>query len=621
MEGALDVAVDEGRALVVEVGGPPAPQGDLRDLLRGNAERLPGRLLEEGARPRAAGFVHGVVRGHASRQEGVLGVLAADFEDRVDARVEPDGGGGVGGDLVDDALRHRVQARDLAARARHAEALDADPCGKRAQLLAERAIAGARGAHGVAVGAQVHGGHNGVVPAAQQDGLRGRRAHVEPQDQHVPRPCLRPARGPEFDEIAEVAEGTKDGKRALRASEKAAGARIRERLVLEGPEGRAERLEVRGLVGDLEIRDLLAQPVHHDAVAGRAPDDHDVPPGDPPEDLEDLPRHHLAQARRDAPLRHALVGGVGAVALAEDAAASRDPVGALRAGKPRGLLHAHAEALDLLEEELARARGALVARLDRRDAAVLPEGVDEKGLAAGADDGLEIPAPPVEMAEGMLHGLGLGNGGEVEELAEPPARDAHAVVAGRVDAAEQLQEGAAGISVMGLDARVNQRNRAAFVPFEACRTDRGRPDADPERLHRVPHESQKAGILPAANPGVNAGRRTPTTSSDETSPLWTKRRVSARGKTKSGFRAERGPGCPVRAVRRPGRMDETDMMDRADENPLPPYIRRVYQSAGRALPWAHRPEKIKWTSGPGSCGRFSTGWRRATTGATAPCRS
>ena len=179
---------------------------------------------------------------------------------------------------------------------------------------------------------------------------------------------------------------------------------------------------------------------------------------------------------------------MGAVALAENAAAARDAVGALRAGKPRRLVHAHAQTLDLLQEELARARGALVARVDRRDAAVLPEGVDEKCLPPGADDGLEVLAPPVEMGEGLLHGFGFGDGREVEELAEAPPRDAHAVVTGCADAVEHLKENPAGVSVMGLGARLDQGDRSACVPFEAGRADRGSPDADTERLHRVPHE-------------------------------------------------------------------------------------------------------------------------------------
>ena len=65
------------------------------------------------------------------------------------------------------------------------------------------------------------------------------------------------------------------------------------------------------------------------------------------------------------------------------------------------------EALHLLEEELACPGGALVARVNRRDAPVAVQGVDEKGLAAGADDSLQVLAAAVEVDKGLLHGLGL----------------------------------------------------------------------------------------------------------------------------------------------------------------------------------------------------------------------
>jgi len=180
-----------------------------------------------------------------------------------------------------------------------------------------------------------------------------------------------------------------------------------------------------------------------------------------------------------------------AVALAEDTAAARDAIGALRPGKPRRLANVHSEALHLLEEELARTRGALVARVDRRDAPVAAQGIDEKRLAPGADNGLQVLAAAVEVDEGLLHGLGLGDGGEVEKLTEVPPRDAHPVVAARIDVVQHLEEVAAGVSVVGLDANVKRCNLTACFAFEAGHADRGSPDADTERLHRVPHEKKR----------------------------------------------------------------------------------------------------------------------------------
>ena len=260
---------------------------------------------------------------------GVLGVLAADLEDRVHVRVEENGRGGVGGDLIDDPLRHGVQARNLAARARHAEALDLYLFGKGAQLIDQGPVALARGPHRVAVSPQIDGGHDGMVDVAHQDGLRRCRAHVEPEDEPVPCPRFAPPRRLELHPVTEVVQGLQGREGALLVAEELSCAREWRRFVFEGPECCAQGLEVGRLVGDLKVFDLLAQVVHDDVVSSRAADDHDVATGHLVEDLDDLSRHHLAQARHDSPLRHALVGRVGAVALAEDTAAARDAVGAL----------------------------------------------------------------------------------------------------------------------------------------------------------------------------------------------------------------------------------------------------------------------------------------------------
>jgi len=229
---------------------------------------------------------------------------------------------------------------------------------------------------------------------------------------------------------------------------------------------------------------------------------------------------------------------VGAVALAEDAAAARNAVRALRAGEPRRLVDIEAEALDLLEEELARPRRAFVSRVNRRDAPILPEGVNEEGLAAGAHDGLEVLAPPVEMGQGVLDGLGLGDGREIEELPETPPGNAHPVIARRIDVAQHLQEVSAGVAVVGLDARVAEPDRAACVPLDGGRADRGSPDADSECLHVVPHEHaqrEKTGRCPPTLQGLNG---------EEESRQRIQKNKGDYGQNARGVQgARQGPGC------------------------------------------------------------------------------
>ena len=66
----------------------------------------------------AAGLVHGIVGRHAVRDMGVLRVLPADFENRIHVRIEIDRAGGMGDDLIDDTIRHGVQARQSDGRNR-----------------------------------------------------------------------------------------------------------------------------------------------------------------------------------------------------------------------------------------------------------------------------------------------------------------------------------------------------------------------------------------------------------------------------------------------------------------------------------------------------------------------
>ena len=192
----------------LKLGGRRPLQGDLGDFLHFHPEGLEGRFFQEGAGARRAGFVHGVIGGNRVGDVGVLGVLAADFENGVHLGVEIDRGRGVGDDLVDDAVREGVQPRDLPARPAHAQPRDADRFRVHLppHLLDDRAVALARCAHRVAVRAQVHGGQQGVVGSPQQHRLGGGGAHVEAQDADVSRPEGAAFDGFELHHAGEISE-------------------------------------------------------------------------------------------------------------------------------------------------------------------------------------------------------------------------------------------------------------------------------------------------------------------------------------------------------------------------------------------------------------------------------
>ncbi len=156
---ALDVARNEGSALVVEIRRRKAGKGQFANLFGRDIERFPGRFFQERSGPGAARLVHGIVRGHAGGQVRVLCVLSAYFENSVDIRIEMRRGRGVGHDLVDDARRQRMQRGKLAAGAGHAQPRDADRHGRKPRQ--QSGIAAPGRLHGIAVGAQIFGGNHG----------------------------------------------------------------------------------------------------------------------------------------------------------------------------------------------------------------------------------------------------------------------------------------------------------------------------------------------------------------------------------------------------------------------------------------------------------------------------
>ncbi len=118
----VDVALHEDGAAVARNGrgGVQRPPGVVGES---NAQ-LDGLLLDEAAGARGADVVHDGGRHHAVFQGGELGVLAADFDDRVCVVVEFVSGAGMCGDFVDDQIGVDDPADELAARAGGAHAVE-----------------------------------------------------------------------------------------------------------------------------------------------------------------------------------------------------------------------------------------------------------------------------------------------------------------------------------------------------------------------------------------------------------------------------------------------------------------------------------------------------------------
>ena len=457
----LHVAADEGGALVGEVGRGRPGQRQGRDVLEGHAERLAGRLFEEGAGPRAAGVVHGVIDRDAVLDLGVLGVLPADLEDGLDPGVEEPGPGGVGDDLVDDPAGSGVQPRDLPARARDPETDDGEPLRQRPQAFGEFRIAGAGGPDRVARGAPVDARQHAAVGLAQQHRLAGGGTDVEPQDTAVPGLGQTGFQGAELDRRQGRGQGRQPAEGRARGTHQPPGGRQRQGLVVQGPECRPVSLEPGGLRRDQEFVDPGPERLHQGAVLRRPADQHDPPVGQGGEEFQDLVRHHRAEPGGDAPAGYALVGRVGAVALAEDAAAPDHLVRGLAPGGLNAGLEVQTQAADLLDEELTGAGGALAAGMHGADASVGADAVDQQALAADAHHRIRCGSTAPQVGQGGLHRLGFGDGAEPQRVAQAPSghRDARRRAGGQ--RREQVRDRLSGVAVVGPGLHQGQRPATA----------------------------------------------------------------------------------------------------------------------------------------------------------------
>ena len=153
-------------------------QRDRPDLLGAlDVQVARGRFLEERARAGRAGFVHRIVDGDAVVQQDVLGVLAADLEQRVDVGLEERGACRVRDDLVVDAGGFQEHAEQLARRAGGGDQADAGAGAADLSLHLRQAALERR--DGVAVRAPVMGGRDLQGFGVDQRHLGRRRAAVD----------------------------------------------------------------------------------------------------------------------------------------------------------------------------------------------------------------------------------------------------------------------------------------------------------------------------------------------------------------------------------------------------------------------------------------------------------
>ena len=255
------------------------------------------------------------------------------------------------------------------------------------------------------------------------------------------------------------------------------------RRLVQGPQRGPERLEIRGLFRDEQVVDLAAQEFHHRTVGRDAPDQRHALLGQLRQQLKNLARHHHRQARHDFRLGNALVQRVCAVALAEHAATPGHPVRMLRRRHLHDLVQGHVHPPQLLQEELARARRALIAGVYRLDAARVVEMIDHEGLAACRDHH-PVGVPRGEHLRcGALHRLGLRDRRERHAVPELPARGRHRQAFNIIETGQHRLEPHARVALVRLGLRPDHLG-ACSVPLDPDESDGGCPNTDSQRARK-----------------------------------------------------------------------------------------------------------------------------------------
>ena len=329
-------------------------------------------------------------------------------------------------DLVDDAVGQGVQAGDLAART---ASPPARRCGsRRGTADLSQDVAGSTGGKRPRDRRWCAGRPRPgwPCPAAHQDRLGGGGADVQAQDAASPAWRVPVASGLEIHWCGELRERRQAVEGGDPLDKKPVEPRERGRFRARGPTAphRAPRSRAPRR-GHHEPGDLLAQVLNHHAVLGGPTDDHDIAAVHLLEEFKDLVGHHFAQAGRDLGLGDALVVAwvqsdlqnteqrpdtwCGFSTAAHRAASSR-PIFSRRSCCRKNSPVPEAHLLPVT---------TLAMRPDRFNTYTM-----KVSPPADTTAGQSTPAGFSERI-GEFHRLRLGDGGQIDESPEFPARGDH----------------------------------------------------------------------------------------------------------------------------------------------------------------------------------------------------
>ena len=338
------------------------------------------------------------------------------------------------------------------------------------------------------MGAAVVGGDDLVGLDVDQAGLGGGGAAVHAQD--VLASCAhRPGLLLEVCDLGERAVQVLEAVEAYQVGAQQLLAAGEGRARLPRQNGRAEGLEVGGFLGyhEVDLRRQVLDEAQYVGVEGGAAREHDtaVHHLGPLEEVHHLGGHDHRQGDDDVVLGGlALVEAVGAVGLHEDGAAGGERHHLRVVAHPGGVLQVHVHSRELLLEELAGARGALVAGEIVDDGAALVEGVDDEVLASHGDDGVHLL---VNGAQGGLDAERLDGVVEGEEAPALVSGDQGRGADGRRVLGKGLVDGREEVALVGKDGAPGDG-----ITIEQHHLQAGGTNVYPETFH---HHLVCGGIL------------------------------------------------------------------------------------------------------------------------------
>ncbi|OPY91763.1 MAG: hypothetical protein A4E73_01811 [Syntrophaceae bacterium PtaU1.Bin231] len=119
-----EIRLHEHRAALRQLHGPLRGQGDVLKFADDVDSMLVGQLMEKTPGAGGADLVHVEVQRVRIGDGNVFGILAPDFEDRIDGAVDLHGSAGVGRDLVEDQVRVQEVAHHISSGARGRDSAD-----------------------------------------------------------------------------------------------------------------------------------------------------------------------------------------------------------------------------------------------------------------------------------------------------------------------------------------------------------------------------------------------------------------------------------------------------------------------------------------------------------------